>query len=81
MSDAQHADRLAVLLELEGRVGLSGYATELYHDTLQGWQSFQTKARISAGRGTALRTECVWINPTCAAALDRREGLFAGDAA
>lgn len=81
MTDAQHAELLGVLLELEGRVVVSGYASDLYRDMLEGWEQFETKARISACRGTALRTECVWLNPACSAALEQREGLFAGDAA
>jgi hypothetical protein len=41
-----------------------------------------TAARISGGRGTSLRTEVVWLNPACSAALHRsRGGLFAEVAA
>lgn len=78
MTDDQHAELLGALLELEGMVVTCGYPSALYETTLRGWQKFQTRARISAGRGTALRTECAWINPACAAALDQRQGLFSG---
>lgn len=78
LDDEEHAELLGVLLELEGMVVLTGYDSALYCDLLSGWQSHKTTARISAGRGTALRTEVAWISPACAAALrGGREGLFA----
>lgn len=76
MTDADHQALLQVLLELEGMVVVSGYDSELYNDMLAGWETFQTKSRISAGRGTALRTEVVWINEACSQALSCRGGLF-----
>jgi DNA adenine methylase len=82
MSDGDHEELLASLLGLEGMVVLSGYETDLYNDVLVGWERHSTSARISAGRGTALRTECVWLNPACSAGLRRaRGGLFAEVAA
>lgn len=79
MTDADHQALLQALLELEGMVVLSGYDSEIYRDMLDGWERFETKSRISAGRGTALRNEIVWINPACSDALDRRQGsLFEG---
>jgi DNA adenine methylase len=80
LSSVDHEQLLDTLLELEGFVVLSGYRSDLYHDKLSGWEVSTTKARISAGRGTALREEVVWINPACAAALDRecsQMGMFA----
>lgn len=80
MSDEEHADLLTILQQLEGYVVLSGYANDLYMQQLNGWSCFSTESRISAGRGTALRTECVWINPQCQEALDRESaqmGMFA----
>lgn len=77
MTDSDHLALLQVLLELEGMVVVSGYDSEIYNDMLAGWETFQTKSRISAGRGTALRNEVVWINPTCSDALNSRVGLFA----
>lgn len=76
MTDADHQALLQVLLELEGMVVVSGYDSELYNDMLAGWETFQTKSRISARRGTALRTEVVWINQACSDALNNRGGLF-----
>ncbi|WP_335955453.1 DNA adenine methylase [Acinetobacter guillouiae] len=63
MDDKDHLDLLNTLLELEGMVMLSGYPSDLYDDTLNGWKRVDTKARISSGRGTDTRTECLWINP------------------
>ena len=80
MSDDDHVELLDVLARLQGMVVLSGYETELYADALPGWQAHTTQARISAGRGTALRTEVVWLNPNCQQALASADsGLFAGE--
>lgn len=76
MNDAEHEALLAGLQGLEGFVVLSGYDSDLYRDALQGWESRQTTARISAGRGTGLRTEVVWLSPSCSAAL-REQGALA----
>ena len=79
MTDSDHLDLLRVLLELEGMVVISGYDSELYRDRLSGWETFQTTSRISAGRGTALRTETVWINPACSDALHCRQMPMFGE--
>lgn len=79
LTTSDHIQLLDTLLELEGFVVLSGYNSDIYHDRLTGWEVSTTTARISAGRGTALREEVVWINPACAAALDRecsQMGMF-----
>lgn len=84
MTDEDHAELLDELLELDGFVVLSGYPSDLYNDRLQHWSQYQTKARISAGRGTAMRTEVVWINPACSAAIEKQDGqqpLFMEEAA
>lgn len=75
MDDQQHIELLSVLLELEGMVVVSGYPCELYDDLLTGWQRHETSARISAGRGTATRTECIWLSPACQRASNQ-PGLF-----
>lgn len=76
MTDEDHADLIDALLELEGYVVLSGYRSELYDSKLAAWERYETTARISAGRGTAIRTEVVWINKSCAAALANRGKLL-----
>lgn len=68
MTDADHQELLKTLLDLDGFVVLSGYATELYHRHLPGWATHTTASRISAGRGSITRTEVVWLNPACVAA-------------
>ena len=74
MTDADHEELLATLLELEGMVIVTGYESDLYHDALRGWRVEKTDARISAGRGTAIRTEVLWMNSACAAALESAHG-------
>lgn len=81
LTDDDHADLLDALRGLAGMVVLSGYACELYNDRLRGWESYATNARISAGRGTAIRTETLWINPACSDALRRAQGGLFGEAA
>ncbi len=63
MSDQDHEELLKVLLELEGKVIVSGYPSEIYNDFLAKWKRVDTSARISSGRGTETRTECLWISP------------------
>ena len=66
MNDDQHAELLETLLGLKGMVMLSGYQSDLYDDVLTGWKKLEIKARISSGRGTDTRTECLWMNPAAA---------------
>lgn len=69
MRDADHVELLQALLACKGMVAISGYDSEIYNDMLCGWDRHETKARISAGRGTAVRMETVWLNPACTEAL------------
>lgn len=80
MSDLDHRRLLDVLLELEGMVILCGYPHPMYQEALAAWMLHTTKARISAGRGTALRDECCWINPAGTAANERTLGALQGAA-
>ncbi|WP_050466348.1 DNA adenine methylase [Herbaspirillum chlorophenolicum] len=75
MDDAGHAQQLGVVNAASGMVVLSGYDNDLYRDALTGWQMTSTEARISAARGTGLRTECLWLNPSSFAQLERG-GIF-----
>lgn len=72
LDDGQHAELLDALNTLQGAVVLSGYPSALYAERLEGWTMNSTTARISAGRGGDTRTECLWINPACMAALQQR---------
>jgi len=78
MDDGQHLDLLNELLELEGMVVLSGYSSEIYRRRLNGWSMNSTSARISASRGTTVREEYLWLNPSCMKALSQM-GLDFGE--
>lgn len=69
LTQLDHGELLGVLKGLEGMVVLCGYPSELYDSELAGWQRHETSARASGNRGTVMRTEVVWLNPACAAAL------------
>lgn len=70
LDDDGHRKLLSVLRAVDGMVVLCGYDTDLYNLELEGWARHATQARISGGRGTSLRTEVVWLNPACTAALE-----------
>ncbi len=80
LDDTQHQELLDNLKCVEGFVVLSGYDNEMYNDVLTGWHTNSTTARISAGRGGAIRKECIWINPACMAAIGQT-GLNLGETA
>jgi DNA adenine methylase len=63
-----HARLLEVLQHLSGMVVLSGYPHPLYDDELKDWRRVEIEALADGARP---RTEVLWINPACAAALDR----------
>jgi DNA adenine methylase len=65
MTDDDHIQLLDALTQVSGMVVLSGYDSEIYNDMLSSWTQHSTSARISANRGTATRTEVVWLNPAC----------------
>lgn len=65
LSDSDHEKLLEKLNQVEGMVILSGYESALYNDNLIGWEKRATRSRISAGRGTGVRKEVVWLNKAC----------------
>lgn len=65
MDNCGHEQLLAVLCSLHGKIMISGYDSELYRDMLRGWRVVNKKSRISAGRGTAVRSEYLWFSPSC----------------
>lgn len=67
LSTEDHVRLLELLRSLEGMVILSGYPSKLYDEALTGWRREQ---RIAYADGAGQRTEVVWINPRCAAALE-----------
>lgn len=66
MSDADHGELLAFLQGLTGMVVLSGYPHPLYDNALSGWGRIEREALAD---GTRPRTEVLWLNPACVAAL------------
>lgn len=66
MTAQDHEQLLAVAGTMTGMVMISGYDSEVYNDMLKGWRKTEKGSRISAGRGTKVRTECLWVNEACA---------------
>ena len=74
MTDDDHIDLLNTLIACQGYAVVSGYMNDLYHETLtaHGWGLRTKESRIAANRGTAVRTECLWLNPRCLDAQAQR---------
>lgn len=78
MTDAEHVTLLGTLRNLTGSVVLSGYASPLYDGALVGWRRVTLDTFADGARP---RTEVLWLNPACAAALDKVHApLFAREA-
>lgn len=63
MTDAQHLALLDVLKTVQGQVMITGYASDLYDDSLTGWQRLTRKSYAAAGAGAQERAEVLWISP------------------
>lgn len=77
MTDDGHRALATVLHAVEGMVVLSGYGCALYDDELYAdWHRVNRKAHAD---GASERTEVLWLNPACVAALgvDRSQSSFA----
>lgn len=74
LTDEHHVQLIECLARVQGMVALSGYPSEIYRDLLDGWEMNSINARISGGRGGAVRQECLWLNPACMESL-RGTGL------
>jgi DNA adenine methylase len=59
LTDDEHVELLQGLKDLEGSVILSGYACDLYDDTLTSWHRAEKNTRAD---GAAERTEVIWMN-------------------
>lgn len=59
MTDADHADLLAFLKALAGKVVLSGYPAPVYDEALAGWWRVERK---SLADGARERREVLWMN-------------------
>ncbi|MFA7504239.1 MAG: DNA adenine methylase [Burkholderiaceae bacterium] len=79
MTDAEHCRLSEVLRSLDGMVILSGYPSPLYDELFGDWHQVDT---VSHADGARVRTERLWLNPACVAALRNDHGpLFEGVAA
>lgn len=77
MTADDHRELAGVLKELKGMVVVSGYASPLYDELYRGWASTSRKALAD---GALERTEVLWVNPACVAALEQesaQQKLFA----
>jgi DNA adenine methylase len=63
-----HVALLDALCNVVGMVALSGYPAPLYDRMLIDWRRVETAAYADGARP---RTEVLWLNPACAAALQR----------
>lgn len=64
MKQAQHESLLECLVNLKGRVALSGYRSKLYDEKLNGWQCItkDTANHSSHLANKERKTECLWVN-------------------
>lgn len=70
MSNSEHEKLLVFLRGLVGKVVLSGYPSALYNAALKDWHIVEREA---LAEGAAKRTEVLWINKACMAALDSEQ--------
>ncbi len=79
LDDDGHRQFAEMAHGVEGMVVVSGYPCALYESLFDGWERHERPAHADGARE---RTEVVWLNPACSAALERsRGGLFAEVAA
>lgn len=59
MTDLQHQCLTSQLSTIKGMAIVSGYRSDLYDESFQGWKRVDKKARTLAGYAT----ECLWLSP------------------
>jgi DNA adenine methylase len=70
LTDDDHRRLAEVLRSVDGMVVLSGYPTKLYDKELfPDWARYERRA---VADGARIRTEVVWINAACAAAIEQQ---------
>lgn len=69
MTDADHVALLDRALQAQAMIVISGYASPLYDGALRGWDRRTIETHAD---GALDRTEVLWINPACAAALNQK---------
>jgi DNA adenine methylase len=64
MTEADHRELLDVLRQCQGKVILSGYASDLYDTTLAGWQrdTLELPNHAAGGKSKRRMTEILWCN-------------------
>lgn len=62
-----HEQLLHELKNLQGMVIVSGYASELYNDALNGWRRIDKNVTASSRKGSVKRVENLWLSPNCTA--------------
>ena len=60
MNDADHINLAEKLLQVKGKVVLSGYPSPLYDELFPGWTKVLKSATAQNGKG---RVECLWLSP------------------
>lgn len=73
MTNEQHHELIEQLKKAEGFVFLSGYKNEIYDELLSDWETIDKRSRISAGRGTAVRIETMWMNKRASRAIKQKD--------
>ena len=69
LTDDEHRQLAEVLRSLSGMVVLSGYPSTLYdQDLFKTWSRFERRAMADSAKA---RTEVIWLNPACSAALSQ----------
>lgn len=71
LTDDDHRELAAVLRGVRGMVIVSGYPCKLYDDEL--YADWQRHERPHLADGARPRTEVLWLNPACSAALRREQ--------
>lgn len=73
MTESNHQDMLARIIELasidKGDFIVSGYDSDMYNDhfNADGWTKSTRQVAASSQKGGTLRTECLWLSPSCQA--------------
>jgi DNA adenine methylase len=72
MTDDEHRELAEVLHDAAGMVAVSGYPSPLYDELYGDWRVSERRAIADGGpHAPALeRTEVLWLNPACVAALE-----------
>ena len=71
MSIEDHIELIELIVGLaiqdKGDFIISGYDSDLYNDIFDkhGWSKSTRQIAISSGKGSTVRTECLWLSPSC----------------